>query len=39
MRNLGKNMAFLIKAINLGKEEFGIHKQEHGMFTSFCDKL
>lgn len=39
MRNLGKNMAFLIKTINLGKEEFGIPKQEHGMFTSFCDKL
>lgn len=28
MRNLGKNMAFLIKSINLGKKEFGEPKKE-----------
>ena len=38
MRNLGRNMAFLIKSINLGKEEFGLPKNESGTFTSFMDK-
>lgn len=33
MRNLGKNMAFLIKAINASKAE--IPEQEYGKFTNF----
>ena len=39
MRNLGRNMAFMIKAINLGKEKYGLPKNERGMFTSFNDGL
>lgn len=35
MRNLGRNMAFMIKAISLGKEKYGLPKKESGMFTSF----
>lgn len=35
MRNLGKNMAFLIKAIKSAGKEFGIPKQERTPFTSF----
>jgi len=38
MRNLGRNMAFLIKSINLGKEKIGLPKNESGTFTSFMDK-
>ena len=33
MRNLGRNMAFLIKAINMAKDE--IPAQEYGKFTNF----
>ena len=39
MRNLGRNMAFLIKAIRLGKEQYGLPKRETGAFTSFHDGL
>ena len=39
MRNLARNMAFMIKAINLGKEKFGLPKNERGVFTSFPDGL
>ena len=39
MRNLGKNMAFLIKSIQLGKEEYGIPQNEKGYTTSFKDGL
>lgn len=39
MRNLGRNMAFMIKAINLGKEKYGIPEKEFGTFTSFTDGL
>lgn len=39
MRNLGRNMAFMIKSINLGKEEYGLPKNESGTFTSFSDGL
>ena len=39
MRNLGRNMAFLIKAINLCKEKYGLPKNEKGLFTSFSDNL
>lgn len=39
MRNLGRNMAFMIKAINLGKEKYGLPEIERGAFTSFPDGL
>lgn len=39
MRNLGRNMAFIIKAINLGKEKYGLPQNESGSFTSFSDGL
>ena len=39
MRNLGRNMAFMIKSIKLGKEEYGMPKNERGTFTSFADGL
>ena len=39
MRNLARNMAFMIKSINLGKETFGLPKNEYGTFTSFHDGL
>lgn len=35
MRNLGRNMAFLIKAINAQKVSDGIPAQEHESFTNF----
>lgn len=35
MRNLGKNMAFMIKAINAQKEKEGIPDQERTSFTNF----
>lgn len=37
MRNLGRNMAFLIKAIADGKEKYGAPVQERSAFTSFPD--
>lgn len=39
MRNLGRNMAFLIKSINLGKNEYGFPKIERDYITSFHDGL
>lgn len=39
MRNLARNMAFIIKSIKLGKEEYGLPKNERGRFTSFGDGL
>lgn len=39
IRNLGRNMAFMIKSINLGKEKYGLPKNENGQFTSFSDGL
>ncbi|MBQ3414198.1 MAG: flavodoxin family protein [Clostridia bacterium] len=39
MRNLGRNIAFMIKSISLGKKEYGIPKNERGAFTSFPDGL
>ena len=39
MRNLGRNMAFMIKSINLGKEKYGLPENEKGPFTSFPDGL
>ncbi len=35
MHNLGKNMAFLIKSINLGKEKYGLPERESGSWTNF----
>ncbi|MBR6323225.1 MAG: flavodoxin family protein [Lachnospiraceae bacterium] len=37
MRNLGRNMAFLIKAIAAAKEKDGLPEMEWGAFTSFPD--
>ena len=39
MRNLGRNMAFMIKSISLGKEKYGLPNNEIGTFTSFSDGL
>ncbi len=35
MRALGRNMAFLIKSIQLGKEKFGLPEKEERKFTNF----
>lgn len=35
MRTLGKNMAFLMKSIQLGKEQFGLPEKEVHTFTNF----
>ncbi len=35
MRVLGKNMAFLIKSIALGKEKYGLPEKEERVFTHF----
>ena len=35
MRTLARNMAFLMKAIALGKEKFGLPEKEQGKFTNF----
>ncbi len=35
MRTLGRNMAFLIKSIQLGKDQFGLPEKEPGIFTNF----
>lgn len=35
MRTLGKNMAFLIKCIQLGKEAYGLPEKEKGNYTNF----
>ena len=39
MRNLARNMAFLMKSIALGKEQFGLPQPQKTEFTSFCDGL
>ncbi len=39
MRNLARNMAFLIKSIALGKEQLGLPTVERGNVTNFCDGL
>ena len=39
MRNLGRNMAFMIKSIALGKEKYNLPENENGPFTSFSDGL
>lgn len=35
MRTLARNMAFLIKSIALGKEQFGLPAKEEHLFTNF----
>ncbi len=35
MRVLGRNMAFLMKSIQLGKKEYGLPKKEERIFTNF----
>ena len=37
MRNLARNMAFLIRAIQAEKEKSGLPEEEHAFFTSFPD--
>ena len=37
MRNLARNMVFMIKAIGLAKERYGLPENEHSFFTSFPD--
>ena len=37
MRNLGRNMAFMIKAIGDAKAKYGLPEMERGCFTSFPD--
>ena len=37
MRNLARNMVFLMKAIADGREKYGLPEVEHGNFTSFPD--
>ena len=37
VRNLARNMAFMIKAIADAKEKYGLPKVEHDSFTSFMD--
>ena len=39
MRNLARNMTFLIKAIQLGKEKYGLPEIERKYFTNFTDGL
>ena len=39
MRNLGINMAFLIKSIALGKEKYGLPENVKKDITSFCNGL
>ena len=35
VRNLAKNMTFLMKSIALGKEAYGLPEKERGIFTNF----
>ncbi|MCI8614842.1 MAG: flavodoxin family protein [Lachnospiraceae bacterium] len=37
MRNLARNMAFMIKAFSDAKEKYGLPEMEHDYFTSFPD--
>ena len=39
MRNLAKNMAFMIKSFADAKEKYGLPEMERGSFTSFPDGL
>jgi len=35
MRNLARNMAFMIKSISLGKEKYGLPEKESDKKTNF----
>ena len=35
MRELGRNVAFLVKSIRLGKDNLGLPKREEKIFTNF----
>jgi multimeric flavodoxin WrbA len=37
MRNLARNMSFMMKAIADAKEKYGMPEMEHDSFTSFPD--
>lgn len=37
MRTLGENISFLIKAIQLGKEKYGLPDKEKHVYTNFID--
>lgn len=39
MRNLGRNVAFLVKAVAMAKDTIGLPQMERGAFTSFPDGL
>ena len=39
MRTLGRNMAFLIKSIAIGKQQFGLPQKERHIATCFHDGL
>jgi multimeric flavodoxin WrbA len=39
MRNLARNMTFLMKAMSLGKEKYGLPENESGFRTNFADGL
>ena len=39
MRNLGRNTAFLIKAIRAQKEKNGLPEQEKAVFTNFHSEV
>ena len=39
MRNLGRNLAFLIKSINMGKHQLGMPEKERNVWTNFMDGL
>ena len=35
MRTLGRNMAFLMKSIQIGKQQIGLPEKEPAIFTNF----
>ena len=35
MRTLGRNMAFLMKSIQIGKQQIGLPEKEPAIFTKF----
>ena len=37
MRNLARNMSFMIKAFADAKETYGYPEEEHSVFTNFSD--
>ena len=39
MRTLARNMSFLLKSIQLGKEKYGLPQREKGIYTNFIQGL